>query len=212
MLCPWPKPVISEVWARWLPQCVIKQQTASLNMVLPYWAPPRSGICAWHQTGFLRPFFMAFLRLSKNSTNKTREKCYYMLHQPDMLQVRNAGQHREKLSFSFLLLPAIVTHFKIPHYNVLARPLRCQLLDASKEQTLKTRYMYSLRKKWNWKGHDVFLILLLLLHSIKLSYRLVSDSFIVFKKERICLAHKFECYYVFRSCWVDYFVWLYFSK
>lgn len=70
-----------------------------------------------------------------------------MLHQPDMLQVRNAGQHREKISFSFLLLPAIVTHFKIPNYNVLARPLRCQLIDASKEQTLKTRFMYSLKKK-----------------------------------------------------------------
>lgn len=146
--------MISEVWGRWLPQCVIKQQTASLNMELPYWAPPRSGICARHHTGFLRPFFMAFLTLSEKSTNKTGEKSGSTLHQPDAVQVRNSGKHREKLFFSFL---AVVTHFKMPHYNVLARTLVCQNWTAAKSklsrwglsilEMSKTRALKSARKE-----------------------------------------------------------------
>lgn len=42
MLCPWPTSLKPEVWARWLQQRVIKQQTASLKMDA---ALLSSGIC-----------------------------------------------------------------------------------------------------------------------------------------------------------------------
>lgn len=38
--------------------------------MLSYWARSLPGICAWHQTSFLVPFFMALLTLSKKSTSK----------------------------------------------------------------------------------------------------------------------------------------------
>lgn len=151
MLCPWPKRVNPEVCGRWLPQCVIKQQTASLNMD----AALLSASLLWHlcptPDSLPSPIFHGTLHAVKEvNKQSTGGKRAAACHQPQGLRVMSFGKHKEKF------VSPEVTHLRVPHYTVYPTTLRCHLPDSSKEYTLKMSFMYSLGKmSWNVRDNSI---------------------------------------------------------